>query len=105
MHGFHIVFESLNSINSDLTSINKELKRNEYLAQKVELLDKELVTLRNAIQKLGDVWQITVHHDKNIASLQAQIDYLYDEIIQLRESNKTILQKLSLWISRFFSKG
>ncbi|MBM4413265.1 MAG: hypothetical protein FJ040_07475 [Chloroflexi bacterium] len=48
MHGFHIAFESLNSI-------NKELKIRDNLPQQVAIIDKELAILSNEITKLDDV--------------------------------------------------
>lgn len=88
LHGFHLAFESLVSIQKDL---NK-------LQQQFALLHKEYYT------SVTHIWNITTLHEQSINHLQTQIDQL-NQLLQLR-SNKSlrITQTIKQWISRVISK-
>ncbi len=101
LHGFHIAFESLNSID---TQINAKVKQINKLQQQFTALQSDIDTLTQTSKKLGAIWQSTIAHDQSIAHLQAQVDQLNQTIAQQHQANQPFLLRIIHWLTRIISK-
>ncbi|MFN5059555.1 MAG: hypothetical protein ACK5GU_06520 [Chloroflexota bacterium] len=101
LHGFHIAFESLNSLDKQLSAKAGQLNR---LNNQIKLLESEVAQLQDTRRNIGQVWKSTVAHDQAIAHLQAQIDQLVQSNSQVSHQPEHILQRLMRFLRRIFSR-
>lgn len=101
LHGFHIAFESLNSLDKQLEAKIKQLNR---LQLQINALETEVEGLRESRSSIGQVWKSTVAHDQAIAHLQAQIDQLNRTVSHPSTHNIPLLRRFILFIQRIQSR-
>jgi hypothetical protein len=101
LHGFHIAFESLNSLDKQLDAKVKQLNR---LQLQINALETEVEGLIENRRSIGQVWKSTVAHDKAIAHLQAQIDQLNQSVGLFSTQNTSLFRRFILFTHRILSR-
>lgn len=101
LHGFHIAFESLNSLDKQLDAKIKQLNR---LQLQINALETEVEDLLENRRSIGQVWKSTVAHDEAIAHLQAQIDQLNQSGSLFPSHHTSLFRRFILFIKRILSR-
>lgn len=102
LHGFHVAFESLKSLDKQLDAKVVQLNR---LSNQVQSLETQIAQLLEMRRSVGQIWQSTVAHDQSIAQLQAQINQLVHTNSQTISPPVRITQRLVQFFQRILSRN